>query len=126
MKKYLTIAAMTLFVLGFLIADAYIKITGNLERGWDWRMIIISIYTILLLIANISPYKPYEISQIKLITIVSIGLLVVDIAHKYTNHNHFTISDVVFFVAITFSASLFIYPNFRTNLWELILKKLKR
>lgn len=40
--------------------------------------------------------------------------------------DHFTISDVLFFFAITFSASLFIYPNFRTNLWELILKKLKR
>lgn len=126
MKKYLTIASMIIFSVGFLVCD-YMYDTNTpdeLLKAWTLRMILISFYTILLIIANISPYRLYETKQMGVITIVSVMALILDIRDKLNGINHFTLNDLIYIGGSLISSVILFYTQIGDILWQR-LKKLK-
>jgi len=120
MKKYLLLASILLFSFGYMIADVMFDVSTpeGLMSAWKLRMILISFYTLLLYVSNIASFKFYEVKQISVISVVSIGIVTLDIIHKLLDINSFSWTDLVFIAITSIGSLLYYYPEIRAKLWQ--------
>ena len=119
MKKYLLLASILLFTFGYMITDVMFDVSTpeGLMSAWKLRMILISTYTLLLYVSNIASFKFYEVKQISVISVVSIGIVTLDIIHKLLDINSFTWTDLIFIAIISVGSLLYYYPEIK-NIWQ--------
>jgi len=127
MKKYLLLASIILFSFGYMVSDVMFDVSTpeGLMSAWKLRMILISVYTLFLFVANISPFKFYEVKQISVISVVSIGIVTIDIINKILDINIFNWTDMVFIALLLVGSLLYYYPEIKTKIWLLTQKKSK-
>lgn len=120
MKKYLLLASIILFSLGYMICNVMFDVSTpeGLMSAWKLRMILISFYTLLLYVSNIASFKFYEVKQISVISVVSIGIVTLDIIHKLLDINSFSWTDLVFIAITSIGSLLYYYPEIRAKLWQ--------
>jgi len=119
MKKYLLLASILLFSFGYMIADVMFDVSTpeGLMSAWKLRMMLISFYTLLLYVSNIASFKFYEVKQISVISVVSIGIVTLDIIHKLLDINSFSWTDLVFIAITSIGSILYYYPEIK-NIWQ--------
>ncbi len=120
MKKYLLLASIVLFSFGYMVSDVMFDVSTpeGLMSAWKLRMILISFYTLLLYVSNIASFKFYEVKQISVISVVSIGIVTLDIIHKLLDINSFSWTDLVFIAITSIGSLLYYYPEIRAKLWQ--------
>ena len=120
MKKYLLLASIILFSFGYMVSDVMFDVSTpeGLMSAWKLRMILISFYTLLLYVSNIASFKFYEVKQISVISVVSIGIVTLDIIHKLLDINSFSWTDLVFIAITSIGSLLYYYPEIRAKLWQ--------
>lgn len=120
MKKVLILASILLYSFGYVICDLLFDVNTpeGLNSAWELRMILISLYTILLLIANTASFKYYEVPQIGVLSVTGIGIVAEDIIEKSLGINAFNLFDILFIAFLLIGSILFYYPNLRTFLWQ--------
>lgn len=120
MKKYLLLSSIVLFSFGYMICNVMFDVSTpeGLMSAWKLRMILISFYTLLLYVSNIASFKFYEVKQISVISVVSIGIVTLDIIHKLLDINSFSWTDLVFIAITSIGSLLYYYPEIRAKLWQ--------
>ena len=120
MKKVLILVSILLYSFGYSICDSLFDVSTpeGLNSAWELRMGLISLYTILLLIANTASFKFYEVPQIGVLSVTGIGIVAQDIIEKALGINSFNLFDILFIAILLIGSILFYYPNVRTYLWQ--------
>lgn len=123
-KRILILIAFYLFFGGYSIASIWID--EGLEKAWDVRMIVISVYTLILFLAlSIDEKEKYKRFNRFLLFII-ISTITEDIVHKILGINEFGWMDVTFITVSIATSYIVYYTNLLPKFINFLCQKLNR
>ncbi len=121
-KRVLMLLGFYLFFSGYSISSIWLP--DGLDKAWDIRMLLISIYTLLLFIA-LSVEEPEKYKRFnRFLSFIMMALVLVDIAHKVVGINEFWWMDYVIITTSTVLSYLIYYTNLIQKLIDNLCQRL--